>query len=278
MIEKSYLSIHCVRKIQHYNYQINQPNTTNVLLPGRGHFLHLTETDKRSGFRAQVEFPFMLFNESCLELFYYFLGNATTSLNVSVVSENNGEVGDGNWHDDVIKWKHFPRYWPFVRGIHRSPVNSPHKGQWRGALMFSLICVWINGWVSNREAGDLRRYRAHYDVTVMGTWIRAIWCTTFYLWLRGGDTCVGVITILDKSVRGFLGCGWEGRVYGVVTWWLYGRDELQGTREMGVPGVSANDKRCFEVNCRVGCWFERGWGRWESVSMVAGVVGGGGWD
>ena len=70
-------------------------------------------------------------------------------------------------HDDVIKWKHFPRNWPFVRGIHRSPVNSPHKDQWRGALMFSLICVWINGWVNNREAGDLRRYRAHYDVIVM---------------------------------------------------------------------------------------------------------------
>ena len=56
-------------------------------------------------------------------------------------------------HDDVIKWKHFPPYWPFVRGIHRSPVNSPHKGQWRGTLMFSLICVWINDWVNNREAG-----------------------------------------------------------------------------------------------------------------------------
>ena len=70
-------------------------------------------------------------------------------------------------HDDVIKWKHFPRCWPFVRGIHRSPVNSPHKGQWRGALIFSSICVWINGWVNNREAGDLRRYRAHFDVTVM---------------------------------------------------------------------------------------------------------------
>ena len=70
-------------------------------------------------------------------------------------------------HDDVIKWKHFPRYWPFVRGIHRSSVNSPHKGQWRGALMFSLICVWINGWVNNRETCDLRRYRAHYDVIVM---------------------------------------------------------------------------------------------------------------
>ena len=61
----------------------------------------------------------------------------------------------------------FPRYWPFVRGIHRPPVNSPHKGQWRGVLMFSLICAWINGWVNNGEAGDLRRYGAHYNVTVM---------------------------------------------------------------------------------------------------------------
>ena len=42
-----------------------------------------------------------------------------------------------------------------------------HKGQWHGAFMFSLICVWINDWVNNREAGDLRRYRAHYDVIVM---------------------------------------------------------------------------------------------------------------
>ena len=47
------------------------------------------------------------------------------------------------------------------------PVNSPHKGQWRGALMFSLICVWINGWVNNRESGDLRRHLGHYDVIVM---------------------------------------------------------------------------------------------------------------
>ena len=70
-------------------------------------------------------------------------------------------------HDDVIKWKHFPRYWPFVREIHRSPVNFPHKGQWRGALMFTLICTRMNGWVNNREAGDLRRCRVHYDVIVM---------------------------------------------------------------------------------------------------------------
>ena len=70
-------------------------------------------------------------------------------------------------HDDVIKWKYFPRYWPFVWGIHRSPVNSPHKGQWHGVLMFSLIRAWINGWVNNREAGDLRRHHTHYDAIIM---------------------------------------------------------------------------------------------------------------
>ena len=70
-------------------------------------------------------------------------------------------------HDDVIKWKHFPHYWPFVRGIHRSPVSSPRKGQWRGTLMSSLICARINCWVNNRKAGDLRRHSAHYDVIVM---------------------------------------------------------------------------------------------------------------
>ena len=44
--------------------------------------------------------------------------------------------GINEHHEDVIKWKHFPRYWPFVQGIHRSPASSPHKGQWHGALVF----------------------------------------------------------------------------------------------------------------------------------------------
>ena len=65
------------------------------------------------------------------------------------------------------KCKHFPHYWPFVRGIHRSPVNPPHRGQWRGALMFSLICAGTNGWVNNRDARVFRRHRAHNDVTVI---------------------------------------------------------------------------------------------------------------
>ena len=70
-------------------------------------------------------------------------------------------------HDDVIEWQHFPRYWSFVRGIRRSPVDSPHKGQRRRALMFSLICAWTKYQANNRGADDLKRHRAHYDVTVI---------------------------------------------------------------------------------------------------------------
>ena len=72
---------------------------------------------------------------------------------------------------DASWWRHqmetFSALLAILRGIPRSPVNSPHKGQWRGALMFSLICAHIYGWVNNREAGDLRRFRAHYEVSVM---------------------------------------------------------------------------------------------------------------
>ena len=83
-----------------------------------------------------------------------------------------------------MKWTDFPRYWPFVRGNHRSPVNSPHKGQWRGALIFYLICAWINGWVNNREAGDLRRHRVHYDVTVMLILMADVWGISYRMALR----------------------------------------------------------------------------------------------
>ena len=49
----------------------------------------------------------------------------------------------------------------------RWTVNSPHTDQWRGAFIISLICAWINAWVNNREAGDFRRHRVHYNITVM---------------------------------------------------------------------------------------------------------------
>ena len=69
---------------------------------------------------------------------------------------------------DAIKWKHFPRYWPFVRGIHRSPVKSLHKGQWHGALMFFFfIYAWTNSWANDGDAGELRRHLVYYDVIVM---------------------------------------------------------------------------------------------------------------
>ena len=63
----------------------------------------------------------------------------------------------------------------WLRWIHRSPVNSPHADQWRRTLVLSLICAWTNGWVNNQDAGDLRRHRADYDVTVM-------WCRIVIQW------------------------------------------------------------------------------------------------
>ena len=78
-------------------------------------------------------------------------------------------------HDDFIKWKHFPHNWPFVRRHHRSPVNSPHKGQWRRALIFLMICACNNNWVNKWGAGDGRRHRAHYDVTVMLIETKDLW-------------------------------------------------------------------------------------------------------
>ena len=68
-------------------------------------------------------------------------------------------------------WRHqmetFSALLALCAGKSPVPVNSPHKGQWRGALMFSVIYAWINDWVNDREAGDLRRQRGHYDVIVM---------------------------------------------------------------------------------------------------------------
>ena len=83
----------------------------------------------------------------------------------------NGEVSYCLQLSSATWWRHqmetFSAQLALCAGNSPVPVNSPHKGQWRGTLMFSLICVWINGWVNNREAGDLRRHSGHYDVNVM---------------------------------------------------------------------------------------------------------------
>ena len=115
-----------------------------------------------------------------MSVFYLYLGSCEDK---DLAIERRRYMCYGFSHDDVIKWKTFPRHRPFVRGIHRSPVNSPHKDQWRGALMFdvSLIYAWINSWVNNR---DLRRHSPHYDVTVMTL------AEIVLMWSKIADTCV----------------------------------------------------------------------------------------
>ena len=96
-----------------------------------------------------------------------------------------------HWHDDVIKYNHFPRYWPFVRGIHRSPVNSPHKGQWRGALIFSFICAWIN----------------HLSKQSWGWWFepRPLWRHSNVYYLHHDPTSVIDIMKLESSLLNWSG-------------------------------------------------------------------------
>ena len=87
-----------------------------------------------------------------------------------------------------------------------SPVNSPHRGQWRGALMFFLICVWINDWVNNHEAGDLRRYRAHYDVTLIVD-ASPLWYIAVSVWSRN------MIAVINFWVS--MQCVF---VYSIISW------------------------------------------------------------
>ena len=119
-------------------------------------------------------------------------------------------------HDDVIKWKHFPRYWPFVRGIHRSSVNSPHKGHWRGALMFSSICA-LNKRLSKQSWGwwfeiSSRSLWRHCNAKSKASYQRiplSIYTTTFLFanvlisgWVRSVllcNTCINDVCVKKVS-------------------------------------------------------------------------------
>ena len=89
-------------------------------------------------------------------------------------------------HDDVIKWKHFPRYWPFVRG---SPVNGEFPAQRTVTRNFDVFFdLRLNKrWVNNREAGDLRRHRAHYDVIVMSIYIYIYMAASSFINIDSGN-------------------------------------------------------------------------------------------
>ena len=107
-------------------------------------------------------------------------------------------------HDNVIQWKHFPRYWPLVRGIHRSPVNSPHKGQWRGALNFlwsapeKRLSKQSRGW----WFGTLSRYLwRHYNVIeLFGICFPADWRSYHMLYLVNNTTEVRYLKKMPWTV------------------------------------------------------------------------------
>ena len=135
-------------------------------------------------------------------------------------------------HDDVIKWKHFPRYWPFVRGIHLLPVNSRHKGQWRRVLMF--LYAWSNGKANNRDADDLRRHRAHYDVAVTWycCWLKPAnkaaappWPDPYALFQFVSDWITGSISAFVISIELFSSFTWYYCVYTVpgCSWYACAR-------------------------------------------------------
>ena len=102
-----------------------------------------------------------------------------------------------------------------------SPVNPPHKGQWRGALMFCLICAWKkNGWVKNRDAGELRRHHAHYDVAVMNA---------------------SVLLAFPKLRPNVIQWHWNGCMILPATWlWLHDID--------GVPYHTTNRSTVCSIN------------------------------
>ena len=126
-------------------------------------------------------------------------------------------------HDDVTKWKHFPRYWPFVRGIHRSPVNSPHIGQWRGAFMFSLILIvhscadqrkhessaslpYVRGIhrrpVNSQHKWPVTRKMFPFDDVII-SWIHVNMALCIILYRYNTTLCVYVFT-LEESVESFI--------------------------------------------------------------------------
>ena len=91
--------------------------------------------------------------------------NADIIITIRRTISRRGWAEIDGFQDDVIKWKHFPRYWPFVRGGQRWIPRA--KASDTELWCFSLICACINGWVNNGEAGDWRRLNVHNDINVM---------------------------------------------------------------------------------------------------------------
>ena len=101
----------------------------------------------------------------------------------SVKSEKNGTQTLLHY-DNVIKWKHFPHYWPFVRVFHRSPMNSPNKGRWCffDLRLYKRLRKQFRWWFETSSRSLWRRYYDNYIIR-NGRWIAdAITCPRPSLW------------------------------------------------------------------------------------------------
>ena len=123
-------------------------------------------------------------SEPCLFLTCH--GLVTLWHHMSLSSLAQAMTSYWGWHNITTWWRHqmetFSALLAICAGNSPVLVNSPHKSQWRRDLMFSLICARINCWVNNREAGDLRCHRAHYDVIVMNHFADGIGFLMWKLW------------------------------------------------------------------------------------------------
>ena len=107
--------------------------------------------------------------------------------------------------------------WGESTGHRCSPVDSPHKGQWRGALMFSLICAWANGWANSWYACDLKRHRAQYDVIIIeGRKSSSI----MHVWWQNSVRNFMVRTQYFQYCACYLGRSAEVRLFYRTKWWF----------------------------------------------------------
>ena len=140
----------------------------------------------------------------------YGYSNATLGKSTNVWTHLVFEI---MYHENVIKWNHFPRYWPFVRGFHRSPVNSPHKRPVTRSfdVFFDLR---LNKWLSKQSWG-------WWFVTAL----RPLWrhcndiCTWYVINQNDGNNHFNATTISDRRTL-YLGDLFTSIMYYNESLWL----------------------------------------------------------
>ena len=163
------------------------------------------------------------------------LGGSMASLmglvRVSPTTCGDGGIQRGNGRHMTGLWRVIGTWYIFRRVTDplcgNSPVTGefPHKGQWRGALMISLIFARINGWVNNQAADDMRRHRTHYHVTAMDLrYTRAINFKLCFIWFNT-DILRCLCSILPSRIKSYLEhfqdfiCWICCVTAGAVLWW-----------------------------------------------------------